>query len=406
MIPIAQLTSQRPDLKGKNDPKTLAELDFRGPVVPQGAYIHVPFCFHKCHYCDFFSIVDSPARHEAFVDRIERELAWAGGLLKQPLETVFVGGGTPTLLKPALLGRVLDGVRRHLPLAPDVEFTTEANPETVSASIVDKLSAAGVNRVSIGAQSFDPRHLKTLERWHDPASVSRAVDLVRHGGIESINVDMIFAIPDQTTEDWRRDLEKALSLGPDHVSCYGLTYEPNTPMDRRLARGDFEPVGDDDEAEMYETSRSMLREAGYEHYEISAWAKPGHRCRHNLLYWTSAEWWAVGPSASGHVNGIRWKNASRLTDYLESRDAPPIAEFERCEADVAVGEKLMMGLRLLDGVNLERLEDWLSADVRSVQRRRAIEKHRRGGLLECRDGALALSSRGLLLANEVLVDLL
>jgi len=406
MISLSQLTSDRPGLKDKNRPETLAGLDLGRPTLPRGAYVHVPFCFHKCHYCDFFSIVDSPARHEAFVERIERELAWAGHQIDRPLESVFVGGGTPTLLDPALLGRLLDGIRRSMPLAADVEFTVEANPETVSGAIVDKLSNTGVNRVSVGAQTFDRGHLKTLERWHDPASVARAVGLLRGGGIGSINVDLIFAIPGQTIDDWRRDLDAALSMSPDHMSCYGLTYEPNTPMAKRLARGDFEPIGDEDEAAMYELARSVLGDAGFEQYEISAWSRPGHRCRHNLLYWTSADWWAVGPSASGHINGIRWKNAPRLTDYLESRDAPPVAEFERPDADVAVGEKLMMGLRLVDGVALAQLEEWLSLGARGDQRRRAIARHCSGGLLEWRDDALALTPRGLLLANEVLVDLL
>ena len=227
----------------------------------EGLYVHVPFCFHKCHYCDFYSFVDAEDRQEAYVERLERELSALARWVRAPLGTVFVGGGTPTLLRPPLLARALSAVRERLGTAPDAEWTVEANPETVGDEVAAVLAAAGVTRVSLGAQSFDPRHLRTLERWHDPASVGRAVACLRAAGIGRVSLDLIFGIPGQSAADWERDLDAALALGPDHLSCYGLTYEPNTAMTARLRRGEFEPCEDASEARMLEAACDRLAEA-------------------------------------------------------------------------------------------------------------------------------------------------
>lgn len=369
-------------------------------------YLHVPFCFHKCHYCDFYSIVDSRDRQKVFTDRLIAELHAAGEATTiVAAETIFIGGGTPTLLAAEHWRPLLQAISECLRPQLECEFTVEANPETVTPELARVLSAGGVNRVSIGAQSFHPAHLKTLERWHDPDNVGRSVERFRDVGIEAINLDLIFAIPGQTLDEWLADLNRAIELGPTHISCYGLTYEPNTPMTAKLRMGRFEPAEQELEAAMYRSTCELLARAGYEHYEISAWAKPGYRCRHNLAYWSNANWWPFGPSASGHVNGVRWKNVPRLGSYLESTDLPPVLDLECVDDDAQVGEALMLGLRLIDGITREALQQLLKRGTRGPERRAAIERHIKTGLLQQSDDRVRFTQDGLLMADSVLADL-
>jgi oxygen-independent coproporphyrinogen-3 oxidase len=231
-------------------------------------YVHVPFCFHKCHYCDFYSLVDNRDRQAAFVERLEHELAAQAPLTQgQPLHTIFFGGGTPSLLRVDLWKRLLAFLNTTFDLSAIHrgvgEFTVECNPETVTPELMATLRAGGVDRISLGAQSFNPAHLKTLERWHDPANVARAIALARDAGIARQSIDLIFGIPGQTLADWTSDLEHAIALQTEHLSCYNLTYEPNTAMTARLKRGEFAAADEDVEVEMYETTLrgQQLREA-------------------------------------------------------------------------------------------------------------------------------------------------
>ena len=372
----------------------------------RGAYIHVPFCAHKCHYCDFYSFVDTESRQGAYVDRLEAELrAVAGRFVREPLETVFFGGGTPTLLDPPLLERMLSSTRQALPTVPDVEITVEANPETVTPVVADILAQAGVRRVSMGCQSFEPRLLHALERRHRPERVAEAVAMLRASGVPQVNLDLIFGIPGSTIDDWMRDLDHALALAPDHVSAYGLVYEPNTPLHARMRRGDVTPVEEDLEARMYEHALDTLAAAGLERYEISNWARPGMACRHNLLYWTGGDWWAFGPSGSAHGAGVRWKNVPRLGDWLASGPFSPVQDVERVDEDGRIGERFMLELRLASGIAESEVERMLRSGTRGRARSRAIERHESDGLLERCGGRLRLSRRGLLLANTVVADL-
>ena len=377
-------------------------------------YVHVPFCFHKCHYCDFYSFVDSQDRQEAFTRALVRELETLAPFAG-PLETIFVGGGTPTLLRPALWRDVLATLDRSFDLsiirAGRGEFTVECNPETATAELFETLVAGGVDRVSVGAQSFDPRHLRTLERWHDPASVARALGIAASAGIERRSVDLIFAIPGQTLGEWERDLETALSLEPGvgHLSCYALTYEPNTAMTKRLSRGEFDAADEDLEASMYERTHEILSEAGLERYEVSNWARPGAgggASRHNLAYWRGESWLAAGPSASGHARsgagGWRWKNVPRLTDWMAGAGASgwsPVVDLEAPDARRALAERLMLGLRIAEGVD----EANALADAGALGRREAlesaIERQRRAGLVLRRGGRVIVSESGWLHAD-------
>jgi len=410
MIPLAQLTSS--DARHQAPISTAADLPFPtgdgwGPG-PTGLYIHVPFCLHKCHYCDFYSLVETgpESRHTAFTDRLIEEIRAAGPWLSGPLETIFVGGGTPTLLEPDLWARLLAAIGADLNLQPDCEFTVEANPDALSAELLDVLVAGGVNRLSMGAQSFDPVLLKALERTHDPQNVRRGIELARAAGITNVNLDLIFGIPGQRLDGWATDLDAVLALEPTHLSCYNLTYEPNTPLAAKLRRGAIERVDEDVEADMYEATIDRLAGAGFEHYEISNWARPGRACRHNLLYWRNGSWWPLGPGAAGHFNGIRWKNVPRLGEYLRVRLLPPITGQEQLDQDGRIGEILMLGLRLMEGIGLDRLESLLSVGDRGELRRAVVDRYTTAGLLEQSGGRLRFTRAGLLLADTVLADLL
>jgi oxygen-independent coproporphyrinogen-3 oxidase len=377
-----------------------------GTAAFRGAYVHVPFCRHKCHYCDFYSFVDGEGRQRAFVDRAKRELEAWSHRVTVPLETLFMGGGTPTMLAPEELRELLGAVRSAFPWRSDAEWTVEANPETVTPEIAAALVASGVTRVSMGAQSFQPRLLQALERTHDPASVGRAVGHLREAGIGQVNIDLIYAVPGGTLDEWREDLRRTLELAPDHVSCYGLMYESNTPLGQRHAKGLVQGAPEELEVAMHEAACERLGAAGFEHYEISNWSKPGMRCRHNELYWRNDDWLAIGPSASGHASGLRWRNVPRLGDWLASGPWSPVQDVERLNEDGRIGEAFMMGLRLLEGIPKERVRALLASGTRATPRRLAIARHGEAGLLESVDGMLRLTPRGRLLASEVAIDLL
>lgn len=323
-------------------------------------YIHIPFCFHKCHYCDFYSIVDSRDRQHAFTDRLIAELAQLAPFAA-PLETIFVGGGTPTLLAPACWDRLVQAIDNTFDLSPirqgQGEWTVECNPETAEPDLLALLADAGVNRISIGAQSFQPRLLRVLERWHDPSSVATAVERARRAGIERISLDLIFAICTQTLDDLESDLGEALALEPAHISCYALTYEPNTPLTRRMRMGQVSPVEESLEVAMYERVIERLAERGLDRYEVSNFARDGYECAHNLVYWRQESWLCAGPSASGHVAGWRWKNIPHLGRYLASgAGLPPAIDVESPDSSRALGERLMTGLRLREGVPWREIE--------------------------------------------------
>lgn len=360
-------------------------------------YVHVPFCFHKCHYCDFYSIVDKQDRQGAFAERLCGELRalapWAG-----PLRTVFVGGGTPTLLRVELWEKVLGVLRGVYQFAPGHEFTVECNPETATPELFGVLAAGGVNRVSIGAQSFNPSHLKTLERWHDPANVARALEMARAGGISRQSLDLIWGVPGQTLEQWGEDLRMALAMGTTHLSCYSLTYEPGTAMTARLNRGEFAKVDEDLDADMFCLTLETVRRAGLERYEVSNFAKAGDECRHNLAYWRQENWLAAGPSASAHMAGWRWKNTPRLDDWLgfEDRGFAPVVDLEPAKARRNLRERIMTGLRIAEGMPVVEDVKVRSAAARNIER----------GLLVERGGRWVMTDAGFLVGDSVAAELM
>ncbi len=378
----------------------------RGSPHYEGLYVHVPFCRHKCHYCDFYSFVDSENRSAAFVERLLAEAAAAARFVQSPLTSVFVGGGTPTMLPPMLLREMVEGLRARLPMAADVEWTIEANPETVDVAMAQELRGLGVRRVSLGAQSFDRSLLRALERDHDPASVARAVSLLRAAGVPQINLDLIFAAPGSTVEQCASDLRAAISLQTDHLSAYGLVYEPNTPLTMKLRQGVVQRVSDDNEAAQYDCVVETLAAAGFERYEVSNWSRAGAQCLHNLLYWRNGDWFGLGPSASSHAQGVRWRNVPRLGDWLAEGPSSPVQDVELLSEDGQVGEAFMLGLRVVGGMERTRVEQLLERGSGGPKRRAAIERHVGSGLLSQGGTHLRLTDRGFQLADSVLVDLL
>jgi len=434
--PTRECTVHGRSLQGESHPFT----DTFQPLAPVAAiYLHTPFCFHKCHYCDFYSLVDDPDhdRQSAFMAALCREIAHVGQITTVTPQTIFIGGGTPTLLRPSLWQNLLQALHAACSLDRLTEFTVEANPETVDLSLMQLLRDGGVNRVSIGAQSFDEVLLKMLERWHEPASVARAVRTVRQAGIDNINLDLIFAIPGQTLAMLQADLDRALTLEPTHLSCYSLIFEPNTAMTQRLKMGQVQRVDESLERDMYALVMDKLQAAGFEHYEVSNWARKGPgaegqrprevaksetngrshplghwpsafgpsspACLHNLLYWTDANWLGLGPSAASHVDGHRWKNEPHLGRYIEQAPLAPTMEHERLPPDQRIGEQFMLALRLRQGASLA----WIDANLpEDDPRHGVIDELIALGLLERTSTHLRLTRQGLFVADSVIAKLL
>ncbi len=371
-------------------------------LLPGAAlYIHIPFCFHKCHYCDFYSIVDQKDRQAQFTTRLINEITAVAAAYPHPISTIFIGGGTPTLLAPDLFKSLLQALHTHFNLANLTEFTVEANPETVTQPLLETLATHGVNRISIGAQTFNTDHLQTLERWHDPQNVNRAIELARAAGIANINIDLIYAIPNQNLDDWHTDLDQALDLQTTHLSCYSLMFEPQTPLTKKLDLGKIERCDNALEADMFLATIDRLNTAGFQHYEISNFAKPSRQCRHNLIYWLNQNYLPLGPSAAGHLHHTRFKNIPHLGKYLDSTHGSPLLETETLTREQQIGEQLMLGLRLIDGIDLTPILHELSP-----QRQATIQSHINEGNLNQSNNTLKLTPQGLLLADTVISDLL
>ncbi|HXG09234.1 MAG TPA: radical SAM family heme chaperone HemW [Gemmataceae bacterium] len=316
---------------------------------PRAAYVHVPFCAHRCVYCDFAIAVGQDDQIDRYLDALAAELATLAE--PQPVQTLFLGGGTPTHLDARRLERLLGLLRHWFLLSPGHEFSVEANPGTLDADKVAVLADHGVNRVSLGAQSFQPELLHRLGRDHTPADVPRAVECVRRR-IEQVSLDLIFGVPGQTLHAWRDDLARALALGPDHVSTYGLTYEKGTPLWKQRQRGQVQPLDEEAELALYACAIDTLEAAGFEHYEISNFARPGRRCRHNQVYWANHAYFGFGMGAARYINGRRELNRRDLYGYIRRVLAgeSPVLQAEELSPEERARETLALGLRRAEGV--------------------------------------------------------
>jgi oxygen-independent coproporphyrinogen-3 oxidase len=383
-----------------------AASDSRGPF---GIYVHVPFCAARCGYCDFNTytpseLAGSGVSPDGWLEAVRREIERAAAVVgSRAVDTVFVGGGTPSLLGAARLGEVLDAVRGAFGLAPGAEVTTESNPESTSPSFFAGLTDAGFTRVSLGMQSAAPHVLRVLERRHTPGRAVAAARDARAAGLEHVNLDLIYATPGETDDDLRASLDAAIGAGVDHVSAYALIVEDGTAMARRVARGELPAPDDDVAAARYELIDDRLSAAGLGWYEVSNWAaSPGAECRHNLGYWLDGDWWGVGPGAHSHLGGARWWNVKHPARYaaLVATGEAPEAGREELTADERATERVMLRLRLASGLPL----DLLDGPGRAAAARAAAD-----GLLDpaALDGGRAvLTRRGRLLADGVVHALL
>jgi oxygen-independent coproporphyrinogen-3 oxidase len=372
---------------------------------PRAAYVHIPFCAHKCGYCDFASLAGSDHLADRYLDALGREMAFLGE--PQEVDTIFIGGGTPTRLGPRQLDRLLADVRRWYPLALGGEWTVEANPGTLDAEKADVLASGGVNRVSLGAQSFQPELLRALERHHSPEEVPRALDLVRPR-FPSWSFDLIFGVPGSTPGLWADDLETALQLEPSHLSCYGLVYEKGTALWKQEKAGLVRPVDEESERAMYEHTMDRLALEGLAMYEISNFARPGQESRHNLVYWANDAYFGVGLGAARYIRGVRSSNTRDLPAYLrrieEGREATGPTETLGPEARARETAVLMLR-RTRQGLDRDDFRRRTGFDFEAIAGT-ALPRHRASGLLEDDGRRVRFTREGLFLADTVLSDLL
>ncbi len=362
-------------------------------------YVHVPFCASRCGYCDFNTYtateLGDSVRRDRFHEVLAAEIAHATRSRPQetrPVDTVFVGGGTPTLLGATGLAAVLDAIRDELGLAADAEVTTEANPDSVDPALLEDLRSAGYTRISLGMQSSSPAVLRVLDRTHSPGASVRAAKDARRAGFDHVNLDLIYGTPGETDDDLRRSLDDVMESGVDHVSAYALIVEDGTPLARRVRSGEVPRPDDDVAAERYGIVDSMLSEAGMAWYEVSNWARPGGECRHNLGYWHDDDWWGIGPGAHSHVGGRRWWNVKHPRTYAErvAVGESPEQDGEQLSAEERRMEGIMLGMRLAEGLGASGL------DTETV---RELESD---GLVELTGDRVVLTFRGRLLADAVI----
>ena len=370
-----------------------------------GVYVHVPFCRHRCHYCDFNTYEGLEALREPYVDALVAEIAREQG--ERPATSVFFGGGTPTLLSPRQLGRVLDAIATSYGLSADAEITAEANPETIDASYLTELRAQGFTRLSIGVQSLASGVLARLGRTHSAERALRAVHDARAAGFDDVNVDLIYGSPWESADEWRQTLAGVVAADPDHVSAYALTVEEGTPLHTLVATGRVKDVDPDVQADRFAVASEVLAAVGYDRYEISNWAKPGRASRHNTLYWSAGDYVGFGAGAHSHVTGHRWWTTRLPRDYIDAvaERRSTTAGDEVLDAEQRAGEALMLGLRLASGISLDGFVQRFGPESFET-RSREIAKLESEGLIERMGDRLCLSAAGTLLANEALCRLL
>lgn len=366
---------------------------------PTAAYVHVPFCARRCGYCNFTLVAGRDDLIGPYLVALEKELSWL--VAPRPVDTLFVGGGTPTHLAPRQLDRLLKLATQWFPLNREYELSVEANPIDIDAERVAVLVERGVNRVSLGAQSFRAAKLRLLERDHGRETIEAAAELLRPA-VGSLSLDLIFGAPGETLDDWRRDLEAALALAPHHISTYGLTFELGTTFFARRSKGVLRPLDEDAERAMYECAIDTLTASGYEHYEVSNFALAGHRCRHNEAYWNADAYFAAGPGAARYVGGVREANHKSTLAYLKRVGAgqSPVAEQERLDAEDRAREALVLGLRRMEGVRLTAFAERFGFSVRDLGDR-ALAKHLEQGWLVLEGDRLRLTREGLMVSDSL-----
>jgi len=411
-VPPAQPSGDPAPSDGSLPDPALAGLGER----PFGLYVHVPFCTVRCGYCDFNTYTAEElgdprdpaaalvgASRATYADAAIAEIRMARRVLGDAdveVDTIFVGGGTPTLLSVADLGAVVSAAAAEFGLAPDVEITTEANPDSVTAWGLEELRSVGYNRISFGMQSSVDHVLRVLDRTHDPLRVPAVVEWARSAGFDQVSLDLIYGTPGESLADWKESVDAALACGPDHVSAYSLIVEDGTALARRVRRGELPMPDEDDLADKYLLADERLAAAGLGWYEVSNWARDdAARCRHNLGYWRGADWWGVGPGAHSHVGGVRWWNVKHPAPYARrlAEGTSPAQAREVLDEESRHVERVLLELRLAGGLPMDALTATELSRVDGVVAR---------GLVVREDDRLVLTTQGRLLADGVVRDLL
>jgi oxygen-independent coproporphyrinogen-3 oxidase len=375
-----------------------------------GLYIHVPFCERLCHFCGFFKRGFREGQAGTFVNDLFAEVRLYGdnqGLRGRAIETIYVGGGTPTTLSADQLGGILMACRDVFRVLPDAEITVEANPAGLDEELLGALRLAGYNRLSLGAQSFESVELQSIGSPHTAADIESAARCARHAGFMNLNLDLIYGLPGQSLERLRANLRSAIELEPRHISLYGLTIEEGTRFARDAEAGELVLTPHDLMAEMGEMGRMMLEAAGHRQYEVSNFAQPASACRHNLGYWTDREWLGLGPSAHSYLDGERFSNAESLETYHESllRGQAPVMERDESDCDLRLREAIAFGLRLVSGVELTSLERRYGVSPLECFRR-PIEQARKVGWLKIDGEVLCPTATGLAFADDLAASFL
>jgi oxygen-independent coproporphyrinogen-3 oxidase len=381
----------------------------RSPDPALGLYLHIPFCSAICNYCNFNRGLFDAAQKARYVDALIREIRTSTSCNSATLpscnavDTIYFGGGTPSLLDPADVARIVAACGEAFDVAPDAEVTLEANPETVDEARLAAFRAAGVNRLSFGVQSFREPELRRLSRLHNADRARLALAEARAAGFDNVSLDLMMWLPGQNVSEWLESVDAAIDVSPDHLSLYLLEVYPNAPLKDEMARAKWSQAPDDDAAAMYVAAMERLEAAGYAQYEISNVARPGRQCRHNLKYWQDGEWLGFGCGAHGTAGGMRTKNVAGTDDYIEriGRGESPAFETRRLSASERLGDALFMGLRLADGIDLEEIGRRHGVDV--WQRHGAeLEPFLTAGMLKWNGSRLALTRQGMLVANEIM----
>ena len=380
---------------------------------PLSLYVHIPFCRAKCGYCDF----NSYAGQEHLIPSYARALAqearlWSEAAGGRPVETVYFGGGTPSLVPLSEMRLIMGALGDCFALAAEAEVSLEANPGTVDEAYLRGLRGLGFNRLSLGVQSFDDGELGALGRIHSAEEAREAYEAARAAGFDNINLDLMLGLPGQVVGQWRRSLEEALVLRPEHLSLYALTVEEGTPLAREVAQGSVPAPDPDVQADMYVWAEDRLARAGYEHYEISNWALPDRHCRHNLTYWENREYVGLGAGAHSYMDGVRSANAVHPAEYLRlvgeagasgergHARMGQVVSVERVDEALAMADTLILGLRLVEGVSLSGFRERFGVEL-SERYGDRLRELAQAGLVETADGYLRLTPRGRLLGNEV-----
>jgi oxygen-independent coproporphyrinogen-3 oxidase len=364
---------------------------------PFSLYVHVPYCSKRCGYCDFNtytpSELDRDDQIESWLQSAIKETIFARKILGEELtvDTIFFGGGTPSLLEASVIKEFINNVSKHFELKKDLEITLEANPDTITQSKAEDWLKAGINRISLGMQSSAVNVLQVLDRTHNPANVFSSVEILKKAGFTNFSLDLIYGTPGESLEDWANSLKDAITINPPHISAYSLVIEPGTKMGSQLSRGEIKAVSDDDAADKYQLAEKLLNENGYSWYEISNWEKENKECQHNLNYWKGNNWWGIGPGAHSHINGVRWWNQKLPKNWRESldKDQSPALARENLTNEQIRNEEVMLLSRLKTGIN------------RSDFDQKNVEKLIEDKLVNDVSGKLELTLEGRLLADVV-----